>query len=87
MNIKVIWLDEFIRSEENLDYLSRLKSYFSKSEGYELLNEGLENFPNQAVNGYQLYLEKVKDILSFFQWFCLVDFMKYLTLFKNIVTI
>ena len=42
-NIKVIWLDEFIRSEENLDYLSRLKSYFSKSEGYALLNEGLEN--------------------------------------------
>ena len=42
-NIKVIWLDEFINTEENLDYLSSLKSYFSKSEGYTSLNDGLSN--------------------------------------------
>ena len=43
-NIKVIWFDEQINIKENQNYFNKLKSIFIKSENYQSLDKGFENF-------------------------------------------
>ena len=42
-NIRVIWIDENINSNENQKYLKQLKNMSNDIKGYKLLDEGFES--------------------------------------------
>ena len=76
-NIKVIWFDEQIKNKENEIYFNLLKSNFSKSEKYYLLDEGFNNFyKNNNENDFKIvivilsgrlfgrYIKKIKDNIN-----------------------
>ena len=56
-NIKVIWFDEQINSDENKYYFTKLKTIFSKSEKYQLLDDGFNNFyKNNNENDFKIII-------------------------------
>ena len=76
-NIKVIWIDENINSNENQKYLKELKNMSNDIKGYKLLDEGFENLygKNQddkfhikivIISGrlFGRYNKKIKDNLN-----------------------
>ena len=76
-NIKVIWFDEQINSDENKYYFTKLKTIFSKSEKYQLLDDGFNNFyKNNNENDFKIiivivsgrlfgrYIKKLKDNIN-----------------------
>ena len=55
---KVIWFDEEIKNKENQKFFKQLKSIFEHIKGYQLLDEGFENFylSKNSENNFKIKL-------------------------------
>ena len=75
--IKVIWFDEQINNKENNNFYKELKSKFVKSEKYQILDKGFNNFyKNNNINDFEIiivivsgrlfgrYIKKIKDNIN-----------------------
>ena len=75
---KVIWFDEHIKNKENQKFFKQLKSTFVNTKGYQLLDEGFENFyiSNNNKNNFKIkfvivsgklfsrYIKKIKENIN-----------------------